>query len=145
VEETVALEAEPSEPETVVLAPAVEVAAPEGESAARPRSVAWAYDEGTSKVAKATGAVDVEGIGQVYTGKLKEVGITTTAALLRAGATPKGRKELAEKTGISQKQILTWVNHVDLARIRGISGQYAESKRPVSTPCPLLRSATPIT
>ena len=68
----------------------------------------------------------VEGVGQVYAGKLKEIGITTTAALLRAGSTPKGRKELAEQSGISPKQILKWVNRVDLARIRGISEQYAD-------------------
>jgi predicted flap endonuclease-1-like 5' DNA nuclease len=140
------IEAETPEPELPELPPVVAVAAEEVAAAevtaeaiaaevteeevaaaAKPtRQVAWAYDDGTSKVTKAVGAVNVEGIGQVYAGKLKELGITTTAALLRAGATPKGRKELAEKTGISPKQILTWVNHVDLARIRGISGQYAE-------------------
>jgi hypothetical protein len=111
-----------AEAETVTEAAAVEVAPP----AAPARQVAWAYDEGTSKVAKAVGVQHTQGVGQVYTGKLREVGITTTAALLRAGSTPKGRKELAEKTGISHKQILKWVNHVDLARIKGISEQYAD-------------------
>jgi predicted flap endonuclease-1-like 5' DNA nuclease len=105
----------------------LEVAAPAVAAAAAPvRRVAWAYDEGTAKVAKASGVLSTQGIGQVYAGKLKEIGITTTAALLRAGSTPKGRKELAEKTGISPKQILKWVNHVDLARIKGISEQYAD-------------------
>jgi hypothetical protein len=108
-------------------AAAIEAALPNDETLAKPaRSVAWAYDEGTANVTKAAGAVKVEGIGQVYAGKLKEMGITTTAALLRAGATPKGRKELAEQSGISPKQILKWVNRVDLARIKGISEQYAD-------------------
>jgi hypothetical protein len=101
-------------------------AAAAGAPAKPARAGAWAYDEGTANVTKAAGAVKVEGIGQVYAGKLKEMGITTTAALLRAGATPKGRKELAEQSGISPKQILKWVNRVDLARIKGISEQYAD-------------------
>jgi hypothetical protein len=104
-----------------------EAAAPTAGTPEKPAKVdAWAYDEGTANVTKAAGAVKVEGIGQVYAGKLKEMGITTTAALLRAGATPKGRKELAEQSGISPKQILKWVNRVDLARIKGISEQYAD-------------------
>jgi predicted flap endonuclease-1-like 5' DNA nuclease len=68
----------------------------------------------------------VEGIGAVYAGKLKEVGIGTPQALLEKGATPKGRKELAESTGISGHLILKWVNHVDLYRISGLGSEYAD-------------------
>ena len=68
----------------------------------------------------------VEGIGKVYAQKLREVGIATTTALLRQGATPKGRKEIAEKAGISGKLILEWINHVDLFRIKGVSEEYAD-------------------
>jgi predicted flap endonuclease-1-like 5' DNA nuclease len=68
----------------------------------------------------------VEGIGAVYAGKLKEVGIDTPQALLEKGATPKGRKELAESTGISGHLILKWVNHVDLYRITGLGAEYAD-------------------
>jgi predicted flap endonuclease-1-like 5' DNA nuclease len=132
--ESVVLEPDSSELQaeagTGVEATTPEVEAPAALKAAAPaapaRPTAWAYDEGTSKVAKAVGVQHTQGVGQVYAGKLKELGITTTAALLRAGSTPKGRKELAEKTGISPKQILKWVNHVDLARIKGISEQYAD-------------------
>ena len=63
--------------------------------------------------------IDVEGIGPKYAEKLKGVGIGTTDKLLKVGATPKGRKELAEKTGIGHELILKWVNHVDLYRIKG--------------------------
>ena len=45
--------------------------------------------------------VDVEGIGTKYADKLIKAGVSSTDALLKAGATPKGRKELAEKTGIN--------------------------------------------
>ncbi len=69
---------------------------------------------------------NVEGIGPVYAEKLREAGITTTEQLLTKGGTPAGRKELAEKTGISEKLILEWVNHVDLFRIKGIGSEYAD-------------------
>jgi predicted flap endonuclease-1-like 5' DNA nuclease len=70
--------------------------------------------------------IDVEGIGTKYTEKLVKAGVRTTEALLKAGATPKGRKELADKTGISDTLILTWVNHVDLYRIKGVGSEYSE-------------------
>ena len=70
--------------------------------------------------------IDVEGIGEVYAGKLAEAGLATTQALLEAGATPKGRKEIGEKTGISDKLILEWVNHVDLYRIKGVGQEYSD-------------------
>ena len=41
-------------------------------------------------------------------------------------AAPKGRKELAEATGISEKLILKWTNHADLFRINGVGPQFAE-------------------
>jgi predicted flap endonuclease-1-like 5' DNA nuclease len=70
--------------------------------------------------------LDVEGIGPVYAEKLQKAGVRTTEALLKQGATPAGRKALAEKTGISDATILKWVNHVDLFRIKGIAGEYSE-------------------
>ena len=39
---------------------------------------------------------------------------------------PAGRAELAEKTGISSKLILTWCNHADLMRINGVGPQFSE-------------------
>jgi predicted flap endonuclease-1-like 5' DNA nuclease len=68
----------------------------------------------------------VEGIGESYTQKLREAGIATTQALLKKGASPQGRKEIAEKTGISEKLILEWVNHVDLFRIKGVGEEYSD-------------------
>jgi predicted flap endonuclease-1-like 5' DNA nuclease len=70
--------------------------------------------------------VEIEGIGEAFAAKLKEAGIATTGALLEKGATAKGRKELAEKTGISEKLVLEWVNHVDLFRIKGVASEYAD-------------------
>jgi predicted flap endonuclease-1-like 5' DNA nuclease len=68
----------------------------------------------------------IEGIGEVYEAKFVEVGIKSVEALLEAGATKKGRIDLAEKSGISEKLVLKFVNHADLFRIKGIAGEYAE-------------------
>src|SRR4030065_1914420 len=70
--------------------------------------------------------VDVEGIGPKYAEKLAKVGISNTDALLKAGATPKGRKDLAEKSGIGEALILEWVNHVDLYRVKGVGSEYSD-------------------
>ena len=69
---------------------------------------------------------DIEGVGPQYAEKLRAAGIASAEKLLESGATAKGRDELAMKTGISAKSILTWVNHADLFRIKGIAGQFSE-------------------
>jgi predicted flap endonuclease-1-like 5' DNA nuclease len=73
-----------------------------------------------------TTLIAVEGIGPKFAAKLKEVGISTAEALLEQGATPKGRKAIAEKSGIGDGLILQWVNHVDLFRIKGVGEEYAD-------------------
>lgn len=73
-----------------------------------------------------TTLLEIEGIGEVYAGKLKEVGIVTLEALLEKGSTPQGRAELAEKTGISATLLLRWINRADLFRIKGIGEEYAD-------------------
>jgi len=70
--------------------------------------------------------IDIEGIGEVYAPKLIAEGVETVEQLLERCAAPAGRKELAEKTGISEKLILRWTNHADLFRIEGIGPQFAE-------------------
>lgn len=69
---------------------------------------------------------DIEGIGETYGGKLRSAGVNDTDALLAACKTPKGRSELAGKTGISDKLILEWANHADLYRINGVGSEYAD-------------------
>lgn len=70
--------------------------------------------------------IDIEGIGDVYAEKLIAAGINKVSELLDKCAAPKGRKELAEATGISEKLILRWTNHADLFRINGVGPQFAE-------------------
>ena len=68
---------------------------------------------------------DIEGIGTAFVNKLKEAGFSTQEKFLQFGSTPKGRKELNEKTGISDKLILKWINHCDLCRIKGVGAEYS--------------------
>lgn len=68
----------------------------------------------------------VEGIGPVNAGKLRKAGLSSTDSLLSKGGTAAGRKELAKNSGVSEKLILEWVNHVDLFRIKGVGEEYAD-------------------
>ena len=70
--------------------------------------------------------VDIQGIGEVYAEKLVAAGVKDTDTLLEKCAGAKGRAALAEATGISEKLILTWTNHADLFRIKGVGPQFAE-------------------
>lgn len=69
---------------------------------------------------------EIEGIGESYAEKLESVDVKTTDDLLRRATTKKGREQLAEEAGISEKLILKWANHADLFRIKGVAGQFAE-------------------
>lgn len=73
-----------------------------------------------------TALTAIEGIGPAYAEKLKANGIGSLEALLKAGASSKGRKSLAESTAISDKSILEWVNRADLFRIPGIGEEYSD-------------------
>jgi len=68
----------------------------------------------------------IEGIGKTYGKKLSRIGIRTTEALLKKGATPKGRKEIEEASGLGHKLILEWVNLADLFRIKGVGEEYSD-------------------
>lgn len=70
--------------------------------------------------------IDIEGIGETYAGKLNAIGIKTTTDLLTVGGTKRGREKIAKETGIPETLVLTWVNHADLFRIKGIAGQFSE-------------------
>ena len=69
---------------------------------------------------------DIEGVGDSYAEKLQAAGIKTSDDLLEKGSSPKGRKEMAEKSGIGESMINRWVNHADLFRVKGVGGEYAE-------------------
>ncbi len=68
----------------------------------------------------------IEGIGNVYAKKLKELGIKTVEDLLKAGAKKSDRKKLAKSIGVSEKKVLEWVNRADLFRIPGVGEEYSD-------------------
>ncbi len=70
--------------------------------------------------------IDIEGIGPAYAKKLTKAGVRSVEALLKKGASGKGRKELAETAGIDATLILEWTNRADLFRIKGVGCQYSD-------------------
>lgn len=70
--------------------------------------------------------IKIEGVGPEYARKMKMLGISTTQALLERGASPQGRQEVAEMSGISEKLILEWINRADLFRIKGVGEEYSD-------------------
>ena len=70
--------------------------------------------------------IKIEGIGEKYATKLRMIGVSTTETLLEKGKTPKGRQEIAQKSGITETLILEWVNLADLFRIKGVGEEYSD-------------------
>ena len=68
----------------------------------------------------------IEGIGETYGARLNEQQIFNTDDLLTICGTKKSRETVATATSIPESLILTWVNHADLMRIKGIAGQFSE-------------------
>lgn len=69
---------------------------------------------------------EIEGVGPVFAKKLRAAGVTSIPDLLSKGSTPKGRKELAEKSGVGDTRILEWVNRADLFRVKGVGSEYGD-------------------
>ncbi len=69
---------------------------------------------------------EIEGIGPAIEVKLKKAGISTTEALLKKGASKAGRKSVADASGLSEAQVLSYVNMSDLMRVKGVGGEFAE-------------------
>jgi hypothetical protein len=68
---------------------------------------------------------DLQSIDPGMIAAFKSAGIRTTDRLLDAAKDPKGRKQLAAKTGLDEKRILRWANLADRMRIKGIGEDYA--------------------
>jgi predicted flap endonuclease-1-like 5' DNA nuclease len=73
-----------------------------------------------------TALTAIEGIGPKNAEKLAGAGIRSTEALLERGGKSKDRNTLSKETGISDTQILEWVNRADLFRVPGIGEQYSD-------------------
>lgn len=68
---------------------------------------------------------DLKTIGPDVAASFKSIGIRSTERLLEAAKDPKGRRLLADKTGLDEKCILRSANMADRMRIKGVGEDYA--------------------
>jgi len=69
---------------------------------------------------------EVEGIGPTYGNRLRAVSIETTEQLLEQGFESAKQTEIANHVKVEPFVVGKWVSMVDLLRIPGVRGQYAE-------------------
>lgn len=74
----------------------------------------------------ATPIQDLRGITDAMIAGFKKEGISNSDSLIEAIAMPAGRKQWADKLGVSTKDILELANRADLARIKGIGGVFGD-------------------
>src|SRR5688500_3336892 len=58
--------------------------------------------------------------------RLKTAGVRSTGKLLDTAYNPKGRRALAEQTGLTEKESLCWANMADKMRVKGVGKEHAE-------------------
>ncbi len=80
-------------------------------------------DEATAAAVSSVAAAT--GLGAVQAAKLNSAGVEKASALLEQGASPAGRKALAEASGIDEEAILVAVKRMDLMRVNGVGVVYA--------------------
>lgn len=68
----------------------------------------------------------LETVGVAFGQRLRSVGIAWVVDLLEQCGTAQGRATIAEKTGFSTAQLLTWTNMADLLRISAMTPDWAE-------------------
>ncbi len=73
----------------------------------------------------------IEGLDVDEIRSLRKVGIRTTERLLEQAKSPKGRKQLAAQTDISEKRLLMFANACDHLRIKGMGPGYVALLREV--------------
>jgi predicted flap endonuclease-1-like 5' DNA nuclease len=52
--------------------------------------------------------------------------VTHVRHLLQRASTASGRDALARESGLTTDQLLGWLNHIDLMRIRGVGAGYSD-------------------
>jgi predicted flap endonuclease-1-like 5' DNA nuclease len=67
----------------------------------------------------------VAGVGQDEAARLRAIGITVPLLLLKRGATPEGRQQIAEQANLDPDALLKWVHDVDLFRVKGVDREFA--------------------
>jgi len=65
--------------------------------------------------------LSITGLDDANAEKLENAGINAPLLLLKKCATPAGREEIAQKTGIDGTKLLEWVNFVDILRVKSLT------------------------
>ena len=94
------------------------------------RSASDAVEEAVAETVEAVTDVPAAiaaatGLAAADAGKLHEAGIEKASSLLEQGATPQGRTELANETGLDVDTVFLAVKKLDLMRVKGIGIVYA--------------------
>lgn len=87
----------------------------------------WEPQE-TSEQTHAKFSQDLSGLPAMepeFARRLRAAGVSMPMMLLKKGATPESRLKLAEKAGVDAAELATWVNVVDLFRVRGLNTEHA--------------------
>jgi len=84
------------------------------------------YRRNTHTMAIMQSLHEIEGVAGVYAQKLKDCGCGSPKRFLDHCGTPKGRKDMAAETGISETLLLKWANRVDLSRVKGVGEEYSD-------------------
>lgn len=74
----------------------------------------------------ATPIQELRGITDAMVAGFKKEGINDSDSLIDAIALPAGRKQWAEKLGVTTAEVLELANRADLARIKGIGGVFGD-------------------
>ena len=80
---------------------------------------------------------DIEGISSNNLETLRRAGVKSLRLLIEKASTLKSRVKLAEQTGISDVNLLSWVGRADLYRIGGIGPGYASLLEAVGVDSPV--------
>ena len=72
-----------------------------------------------------TNLTSIPGIAVTTEAKLNAAGINNVNDLLLEGATPKGRKEMAARSGLPAEEIVKFVHYAELFRINGVAAHTA--------------------
>jgi predicted flap endonuclease-1-like 5' DNA nuclease len=73
------------------------------------------------------GSIDtIDGMNRSEARALRKSGVRTTEKLLKRAGTRSGRRELSAETGLTERQILDWVNRADLMRVKGVGEEYSD-------------------
>jgi large subunit ribosomal protein L20 len=102
----------------------VEAAAPTPKAPA-PKAEAPAEPEAEETTSRKSDLNRISDLTEEHAAKLRVGDIHTCEQLLEEGASPAGRKEIAELAGADAKLVLRWINQADLFRLKGVETKYA--------------------